>query len=303
MRRAKPISVIVKAPSRGLVSRLPGSLADFLPQGAGALIPGTVRKTASVASNVRYEDGVVCAAAGYQKVVLVSSILAGLIASWHLDEPASPFLDATGNGRSLTEQPGNDPIIGGIFHVGSETGKFGNAVLFTALEYAAVAEDDLTLDLRVHGAQNPTVVRVYDRMMLDVSLSAKTFYNPRVQTLEDGIFGDISLGSGAYVQVVFDIEEPEDKLFDDISLISGAYVNTVITEDAPHAADDISMDNTLASGSCILTVIPVDAPHAADDISLDDALASGAKTQTVFNIQMPTDGLLLTVSLGSGSYS
>jgi hypothetical protein len=132
MRRAKPISVRVRAPSRGLVSRLPGESADRM-QAQGGLVPGTEKRAASRASNVRYEDGVVCNAPGYEKVALQSALLDGLVAAWSLDETAGNRLDATVNNHLLTPVEGLDDRTGLTATVGSEGGQFALAAVFPAL--------------------------------------------------------------------------------------------------------------------------------------------------------------------------
>lgn len=58
MRRKNPISVRVKAPSRGLVTRLPSELADTFKE-------PDLKRTFVTAKNVRFEDGVVASAPGY----------------------------------------------------------------------------------------------------------------------------------------------------------------------------------------------------------------------------------------------
>ncbi|MEI6196622.1 MAG: hypothetical protein WCS42_20080, partial [Verrucomicrobiota bacterium] len=78
MRRQRPTAVKVKAPSRGLVTRWPSESADWA-QGvsqAQALagisgIPGVENTTriCVVAMNVRFEDGVITNAPGYETVM------------------------------------------------------------------------------------------------------------------------------------------------------------------------------------------------------------------------------------------
>lgn len=68
MRRKNAISVRVKSPTRGLVSRLPGETGSLMPAQGG--LAQVSPNAATVSSNTRYEDGVVCAAPGYEKVVL-----------------------------------------------------------------------------------------------------------------------------------------------------------------------------------------------------------------------------------------
>src|ERR1039458_9495982 len=131
MHRAKPISIRVRAPSRGLVSRLPGETADQMtPQ--GGIVPGSLRRAAARSSNVRFEDGVAAAAPGYQVVGLTVDALSGFVAFWTMDEVSGDRLDSSGNGRTLTAVDGED----GSFHtliVGSEPGVAGLAATFPAV--------------------------------------------------------------------------------------------------------------------------------------------------------------------------
>jgi hypothetical protein len=134
MRRAKPISVTVKAPTRGLVTRLPSLSSDLMPT-QSTEISGTLLSTAAyqrasaVAQNVRYEDGVVCAAPGYLRINLTSELLQGIIAYWPLQELNSTRYDATPNHNNLTDVPGSFP--GGIADVLSGPGILGGlAALF-----------------------------------------------------------------------------------------------------------------------------------------------------------------------------
>ena len=140
MRRKKPISVEVKAPSRGLVSRLPGESADLIPPTNGLVqasifLPSTMTRASAVASNVRYEDGVVCNAPGYQRVIVSSSILTDLIAIWHMDEvqvPGQKF-DSSGNSHTLSFTVGSAAEI----FVGAEPGLFNSAALFESVPFGS----------------------------------------------------------------------------------------------------------------------------------------------------------------------
>src|SRR5271157_5568491 len=108
MRRSKPISVRVRAPSRGLVTRWPTESADLLAtQGVAYGLPGISQRAAVIASNVRYEDGVVCNAPGYDRVELDIPLLDGLIAFWKLEEASGTRFDATLNHNDLQDQPGD----------------------------------------------------------------------------------------------------------------------------------------------------------------------------------------------------
>lgn len=106
MRRSKPISVRVRAPSRGLVTRWPSESADLLAtQGVQYGVPGALNRSAVVASNVRYEDGVIANAPGYDRIELVFPLTVGLLAHWRMDEATGTRFDATTNGRDLTDVP------------------------------------------------------------------------------------------------------------------------------------------------------------------------------------------------------
>src|SRR5215469_2652345 len=91
MRRQKSLSVRVRAPSRGLVTRLPGESADLLPSKGGVAIPSTLmslgsfQRAASFASNVRFDNGVIRNAPGYESIQVTSNILNGCLAYWSFD--------------------------------------------------------------------------------------------------------------------------------------------------------------------------------------------------------------------------
>lgn len=159
MRRRNPVSVRVKAPSRGLVTRLPTELADTLK-------PGDAQRTFVAASNVRFEDGVVANAPGYSSMVLESggtqllSLLGDVVAHYKFDL----FAEKTG-----TEEEDGVPIDVYTYYVGQDSspnqrdltfnldqffkpvglsaGKFGNAAVVTAHQYLkrAFAAPDLSL--------------------------------------------------------------------------------------------------------------------------------------------------------------
>lgn len=185
MRRAKPISIVVKAPSRGLVTRLPTESADLLPTNSGILqatllSSAAYQRASSAAQNVRYEDGVVCAAPGYQTIILDSALLNGIIAYWPLTEPFGTRFDATPNHRDLTDVPGTNGL-----DVISDPGILdGLAVLFPT----------------------SSLSQFFDSLSLDVSLS-----------------------SGAYVQVLV-FPSQQDSFSLDASLFSGQYSSNSIDE-------------------------------------------------------------------------
>ncbi len=79
MRRKNAISVRVRNPARGLVTRLPGEEADLMR-------PGDKDRVFTDAQNARFEDGVVCAAPGYKNAQLVTPILTDIVSHWRFDE-------------------------------------------------------------------------------------------------------------------------------------------------------------------------------------------------------------------------
>ncbi len=70
MRRTKPLSVKVKAPSRGLVTRWPSETADQLGHQFGAK---DQNRAATASENVRYEAAVIANAPGYDSATLVGA--------------------------------------------------------------------------------------------------------------------------------------------------------------------------------------------------------------------------------------
>ena len=79
MRRKDAISIRVRGPSKGLVTRLPSDEADqFRPADRG--------KVSVVGSNVRYEKGVIASAPGYQKILQHTAILEDSTHHWSFDE-------------------------------------------------------------------------------------------------------------------------------------------------------------------------------------------------------------------------
>ena len=135
MRRVNPVSLKVKAPSRGFVSRFPGETADLLATGTDKFsLPGMANRTSTVSSNVRYDDGVARNAPGYDRVALVVSILEDLVAHWRLDEVTDTRFDSTLNHHDLTEVPGN---FVGFEHVQQTDGKYANALRFPSTEITA----------------------------------------------------------------------------------------------------------------------------------------------------------------------
>lgn len=153
MRRQNPVSVKVKAPSRGLITRFPGETADNLGTGAEKFsLAGPQNRASAVGSNVRYEDGVVRAAPGYDRVNLVASILVDLVAHWRLNEYSGTRFEATLNHYDLAETIGAGETVGVL----QASGKFETAALFND----PVSEG---ASIRVDG--NATIVDPLDRLL------------------------------------------------------------------------------------------------------------------------------------------
>src|SRR5881394_773265 len=119
MRRQNPISVRVRAPSRGLVTRLPGESADLLR-------PGDLKRTSTNAQNVRYEDGVIKNCPGFSGVQ-IGSLFPGLLAHWKMDEAVGSRLDSSVNSYDLTPVDGLN-INSGAIPLVQVDGKIGKAV-------------------------------------------------------------------------------------------------------------------------------------------------------------------------------
>lgn len=106
MRRENPISVRIRAPSRGLVTRYPSESAD-------QFRAGDYERTSVVAQNVRYEDGVIRNSPGYSTAELKVPVLETLVAHYRMDDPSLPGvrIDSTANHYDLMPSqviiPGN----------------------------------------------------------------------------------------------------------------------------------------------------------------------------------------------------
>jgi len=109
--------VRVKAPSRGLVTRLPSELADKFK-------PNDLNRTCVVAQNVRFEDGVAAAAPGFERIQFTGGLFTTLLHHWKLDEASEDRIDSHGS---------NDLSDFGAFPTSSTAGKFGNAANFADL--------------------------------------------------------------------------------------------------------------------------------------------------------------------------
>lgn len=150
MKRQKSLSVKVRAPSRGLVTRLPGESADLLLSKGNMAVPSTLiamgsyQRASSNASNVRYANGVIYNAPGFQNISVNTPILSDVVAYWSLDGPAGTWTDGTGNGNTLTAQAGWDPVDGPT-SVGEVPGLFVGAASFPSMPFWATEEDSLAI--------------------------------------------------------------------------------------------------------------------------------------------------------------
>jgi hypothetical protein len=95
MRRKNALSVRVRNPSRGLVTRLPSDEAD-------QMRPGDTDRAFIDANNVRFEDGVTRAAPGYSKVIIGSDLITGIFAYWKMDEAQSSLRRDSVDGKDMT---------------------------------------------------------------------------------------------------------------------------------------------------------------------------------------------------------
>lgn len=124
MRRKKPLKVSVKAPSRGLVTRFPSELADLMEE-------KDIKRTFVEAQNVRFEDGVVACAPGYEKVDITSGTISNLlddcVGHFRFDESAAPYVDQV-SANNFTETDSSE--LGHSFPSIDTSGKLGNAIRF-----------------------------------------------------------------------------------------------------------------------------------------------------------------------------
>lgn len=115
MRRDNPLSVRVRAPSRGLVTRLPHESADLYR-------PADQQRTSTDAQNVRYEDGAIKNSPGYTQAQ-VGSFVSDLLAHYRLDEASGTRFDSSINSFDLTQ------VIGSAvpFTINQAPGKIGQS--------------------------------------------------------------------------------------------------------------------------------------------------------------------------------
>jgi hypothetical protein len=305
VRRAKPISVVVVAPTRGLVTRLPSITADLLPTQSteiqGTLLSASqIKRAAAVAQNTRYEDGVVCAAPGYQRIILSSELLQGIVAYWPLQEASGTRFDATPDHYNLTDVPGVYP--GGLPDILSSPGILGGlAALFPPTPPWAELQDSLGADSALLEVVTSLLIkRGHDLISADSALGSG-FINPLTEREPNDLFTlDSALASGFITLTVLTLTSPEDYASMDAALASGTYTETVVICSVP--SDSVSLDATLSSGTYSLVVITEAVPN--DSVSLDTSLASGAYVETVVGpLSPPSDDFSLDSSLLSGSYS
>lgn len=265
---------------------------------AGGTAPGTTQRAATVASNVRFEDGVVCNAPGHERVSLSTSILAGLVAQYRLDEVSGARADASGNGRDLSEASGFDPLIGESLVVGGEAGKIGGAALFPALTFHVVVNDQTSLEASLaYGGISPLPLKTRDYVISDAALSLG-FINPLKESRHDSSRVDVGLGSGVYFPAAVVLSSPLDQVSLDVSLDSGDH-NKVVFE-TPSEQDEVVLSVAFDSGE--YQPIVVDEEAEPDLAEINCSLESGSYTRTVFGAQEPLDQMTLTTSLASGSY-
>lgn len=304
MRRAKPISVVVVAPTRGLVTRLPSLAADLLPTQSteiqGTLLSASqIKRAAAVAQNTRYEDGVVCAAPGYQRIILSSELLQGIVAYWPLQEASGTRFDATPDHYNLTDVPGIFP--GGLPDILSSPGILGGlAALFPPTPPWAELQDSLGADSALSEVVTSILLkRAHDIFSSDSAL-ADGFINPLAEGVPVDLLSlDGALAGGYITLTVLTEDSPDDLLSTDSALLSGAYVDTVVVEGVP---DDLfSTDSALESGTYTLVVLVLDAP--IDSFSTDSSLASGAYIDTITGPYSDSDSLSADSALESGVYS
>jgi hypothetical protein len=304
VRRAKPISVVVVAPTRGLVTRLPSIAADLLPTQSteiqGTLLSASqIKRAAAVAQNTRYEEGVVCAAPGYQRIILSSELLQGIVAYWPLQEASGTRFDATPDHYNLTDVPGIFP--GGLPDILSSPGILGGlAALFPPTPPWAKVQDSLGLDAALSEVVTSILFKRQHDLLSSDSALANGFINPLAEGVPVDLLSLDSALSGGHITFTVLVEDsPDDLLSTDSALLSGAYVETVVVEDVPD--DSLSSDSALESGTYTLVVIVLDAP--TDSLSSDSSLASGAYINTIAGPYSDSDSFSADSALESGVYS
>lgn len=266
---------------------------------ATLLSSAAFKRASAVAQNVRYEDGVVCTAPGYQRISLSSELLKGIVAYWPLQEPSGTRFDATPSYNNLTDVPPN--FATAMPDVLSTTGIIGAAALFPPMPPWGQSKDSLSLDSRLTGIfMSPLILRVHDLFSSDTTLSSG-FINPLIEGCPNDLWTlDTALESGTYSTSIVVEDAPEDSASFDTTLSSGTYAETVVgPEDAPE--DSLSFDTSLASGTYLIVVVTEDAPE--DSASFDTTLSSGTYAETIVGPEdAPEDSISLDTALASGSY-
>jgi Concanavalin A-like lectin/glucanases superfamily len=172
MRRQKPISARVKAPSRGLVTRYPSETADLMQE-------GDQDRVATVAQNMRFVGGTAQNAAGYERVNIVTPLLANMVAHWRFDEAGGNRADSVG--RNILEDTSQTIL--------SAEGKLGKAAVlipdlgnlegtFTLPDPAPMTMGDI--DFTICGWFNVPSVDLADSCYLLYKASDYTDYTLRV---------------------------------------------------------------------------------------------------------------------------
>ena len=266
---------------------------------------GSYQRASSRASNVRYEDGVICSAPGWEQVKLLSSLLNDLIAAWHLDEQAGqPRLDSSGNNHTLVIVAAYDPADNPPPTVAGDGGKIAGSALFESVSFRVDLGESVSIQVALddQSFQNPKLIwgptdYLSSQMAMDVG-----FQNPRIQWLYDGVATTLSLEPGVYLLAAVVFNVGYDSLSNIIAFESGAYVATIVTVFGPAAVDKLSHAISLDPGVYTLVIVSLGSA-VSDKIALTLSLDSGVSTQTIFgSVTVPADSIALTLSLDSGSY-
>jgi hypothetical protein len=182
MRRADPISVRVRAPSRGLVTRFPRESADMYRQ-------GDMQRTATDAQNVRYEDGVIRNAPGYTQAQ-VGSMVASLVAHWRMDEADGTRFDASINSYDLSYDQHQIPLI-------QVTGKIGKAAQTPVLTHPVF----ITTSQLFNNIDEPLI------QLANASFTISGWFNIASSSLTTALFSfpgaALTVSSGAFVANLF----------------------------------------------------------------------------------------------------
>lgn len=174
MRRQKPISVKVKAPSRGLVTRLPSETADLMKQ-------GDAQRVCTAAENVRFEDGCVRNVEGYERVAIGTSLLANMVAHWRFEEAGGTRYDSVG--RNDLIEAGNTLL--------EDTGKIGSAVFIPLDELGLEAPTGTVPNLVLGGGSFTLTGWVKFTKFFDLSAgSGEDIVSKQLGTLDYKVYRD-----------------------------------------------------------------------------------------------------------------